>query len=186
MVRPVDGYVEIPKPDCSLERRIFQFHGDYFHQCPRHFPGTADSKENRYERTQCRTSIFRTAGYTAIQKSECEFRDELRSNPEVKAHFEIHSTSRVAHLERTSALWYHHKADLSKGEQIKMADVVSEYRNANLRGKYPYGHPTFFLEGDPGLSPVNDKNGAIKCTVLPSRNPTIRVMNSSPMTIWKT
>ena len=184
MGRPVDGYVEIPKPDGSLERRIFQFHGDYFHQCPKHFPVTADSKGNRNERTQRISAIFRNAGYTVIEKWECEFRDELKSNPEVKAYFETHPTTRVAHLElrdalaggRTSALRYHHKADLSKGEKIKVVDVISEYPNANLRGMYAYGHPAIYLEGDPEIPPVNDWNGIIKCTVLPPRDLIIPVL----------
>ena len=65
--------------------------------------------------------------------------------------------------------WYH-KADLAKGERIKMVDVVSEYPNANLRGRYPHGHPEIFLEGDPAIPTVKDWNGVIKGTVLPPRD----------------
>ncbi|KAK3929177.1 putative DNA polymerase [Frankliniella fusca] len=51
-----------------------------------------------------------------------------------------------------------------------MVDVVSEYPNANLRGEYPYGHPTIYLEGDPAMPPPDYWNGVVKCTVLPPRD----------------
>ena len=178
MGRPVDGYAEIPRADGSVERRIFQFHGDYFHQCPKHYPVTEKSGENRYENTVRLTALFRRAGYTVIEKWECEFREEMQSNPEVKAYYAAHPTTRTPPLVlrdalmggRTSALRCYLKADLSKGEKIKMVDVVSEYPNANLRGMYPYGHPTIYLEGDPDMPLVHQWNGVIKCTVLPPRD----------------
>jgi len=71
---------------------------------------------------------------------------------------------------RTSALRWFHEADLAKGETIKMADVISEYPNANLRGEYPTGHPTIYLEGDASMPPTDTWNGVIKCTVLPPRD----------------
>ena len=40
--------------------------------------------------------------------------------------------------------WYT-KANLEKGETIKMTDVVSEYPNANFREEYPIGHPKIYL-----------------------------------------
>ena len=95
--------------------------------------------------------------------------------PTVQAYFESHPTTRVSPLNlrgalcggRTSALRWYHKADLAKGEKFKMADVISEYPNANLRGAYPYGHPEIFLEGDDAMPPMDSWNGIIKCTVLP-------------------
>ncbi|KAK3917816.1 putative DNA polymerase [Frankliniella fusca] len=51
-----------------------------------------------------------------------------------------------------------------------MADVISEYPNANLKGEYPYGHPTLYLEGDPHMPPPDTWNGVVKCTVLPPRD----------------
>ena len=178
MGRPVDGYVEIPRTDGSVERRIYQFHGDFWHQCPRHFPPTADSRENRYENTVRLTALFRRAGYTVVEKWECEFREELKSDPEVKGYFLAHPTPRIPPLilrdalygGRTCALRSYHKADLTKGEIIKMADVVSMYPSAQLRGAFPYGHPTIYLEGDPQMPTVDQWNGVIQCTVLPPRD----------------
>ncbi|KAK3931295.1 putative DNA polymerase [Frankliniella fusca] len=176
--RRVDGYIELPLPDGSLERRIYQFHGCYWHYCPIHFPANEDSGENRFEKTQQLTSLFRRSGYTVIEKWECEFKSDLASDPDTKAYFEAHPTTRTPPPGlrdalaggRTSALKWYYKADLAKGEKIKMVDVVSEYPNANLRGEYPYGHPTLYLEGDPDMPPPDTWNGVIKCTVLPPRD----------------
>ena len=177
--RRVDGYVEVLQPDGSVERRIHQFHGCWWHSCITCFPPTAESGENnRYENTKRLTALFRKAGYTVIEKWECEFRKEPESDPEVKAYFEAHPTTRTPPLNlrdalaggRTSALMCYLKADLTKGEKIKMVDVVSEYPNANLRDRYPYGHPTIYVEGDPEIPPVNRWNGVVKCTVLPPQD----------------
>ena len=176
--RRVDGYVEIPGADGSLERHVFQFHGDFWHNCPKHFPATPQSGENRYERTQRITALFRKAGYIVHEKWECEFMEELKSDPEAKRYFETHPTTRVPPLNlrdavcggRTSALRSYVKANLKSGETVKMADVVSEYPNANLRGRYPFGHPEIFLEGDSHMPHVSEWNGVIKCTVLPPRD----------------
>jgi len=176
--RRVDGYVEVPLPQGGIERRVYQFHGCYWHQCPRHFPPNPDNGENRYERTMRLTLLFQRSGYKVITKWECDWEQDLKDNPEVTNYFEAHPTTHTPALNlrgalcggRTSALRMYHKADLAKGEKIKMADVISEYPNANLRGVYPYGHTAIFLEGDPDMPPVDTWNGVIKCTILPPRD----------------
>ncbi|XP_034236318.1 uncharacterized protein LOC117642344 [Thrips palmi] len=175
--KAVDGYVEVSLPTGGVERRVYQFHGDYWHSCPRHYPAQPEGGENRYERTQRITALFRNAGYVVIEKWECDWNEDLKT-PEVKVYFEAHPTSRSPPLDlrkalcggRTSALRCYHKVDLTKGEKIKMADVVSEYPNANLRGCYPLDHPSIYLEGDPQMPPVDTWNGIVKCTVLPPRD----------------
>ncbi|KAK3920747.1 putative DNA polymerase [Frankliniella fusca] len=182
--RRVDGYIEIPKDDGTLEKRIYQFHGDYWHQCPRHFPPSETDTENRLDQTRRITALFRRAGHTVIEKWECDFKEDLEKDPEVKAFFRTHPTTRVPPLRlrdalaggRTNAMKWYHKADIDNGETIKMVDVVSEYPNANLRGKYPYGHPHIYLEGDPNMPAMSTWNGVVKCTVLPPRNLYIPVL----------
>ncbi|XP_026286850.1 uncharacterized protein LOC113212391 [Frankliniella occidentalis] len=178
MGRRVDGYVEIPKRNGTLEKRIYQFHGDYWHQCPIHFPPGPECGENRLEQTRRLTEMFREAGYTVIEKWECQFNSDLQNDADTQAYFNTHPTVRVPPLSlrdtlaggRTSALRWYHEADIKNGEKIKMADVISEYPNANLRGKYPYGHPQIFLEGDPDMPSVDEWNGMVKCTILPPRD----------------
>ncbi|KAJ1531409.1 hypothetical protein ONE63_000090 [Megalurothrips usitatus] len=143
-----------------------------------HFPATRESGENRFEQTKRLTALFKRAGYTVIEKWECEFRDDLKSDPAVKQYFETHPTTRATPLNlrdglyggRTSALRWYHKADIANGEKIKMVDVVSKYPSTNLRGEYPYGNPTLYLEGDPHMPTLEKWNGMIKCTVLPPRD----------------
>ncbi|XP_052130819.1 uncharacterized protein LOC127751379 [Frankliniella occidentalis] len=178
MGRQVDGYVELPLPDGGVEQRIYQFHGCYWHNCPIHFPPTSDSEENRYEKTQQITALFREAGYKVIEMWECEFKRLLKHDPDVTQYFTAHPFTRVTPLNlrdglaggRTSALRSYHKIDPKKGEKIMMVDVVSEYPNANLRAVYPVGHPTIHLEGSLDIPPPELWNGMIKCTVLPPQN----------------
>ncbi|XP_026288125.2 uncharacterized protein LOC113213318 [Frankliniella occidentalis] len=159
MGRPVDGYVELPLPDGTCERRIYQFHGCYWHNCPTHFPPTSDSPENRYVRTQYITAMYREAGYKVVVIWECEFKRRLESDPDVMEYFKTHPTTTTTALNlrdglaggRTSALRWYYKADLKNGEKIKLVDVVSEYPNANLRGEYPIGHPDIHLENSPEM-----------------------------------
>ncbi|KAK3910706.1 putative DNA polymerase [Frankliniella fusca] len=162
MGRKVDGYVELPHPDVPHT---------FSHP-------TEDDNDNRYENTVRLTALFRRNGFTVVEKWECEFNLELKTDPDTMAFFENHPSNRVTPLNlrdalmggRTSALRWYHKADLDKGEKIKMVDVVSEYPNANLRAKYPVGHPEIFLAGDPKMTPVEEWNGAVKCTVVPPRD----------------
>lgn len=115
---------------------------------------------------------------TVVQKWECEWQNEVKTVPEVQAHFEAHPTKRSTPLDlrralcggRTNAMRWFQKADLDRGETIKMADVTSEYPDAYLRGKFPIGHPTIYLEGDPAMPPIDTWNGVVKCTVLPPRD----------------
>ena len=124
--RRVDGYVGIPLPQGGLERRIYQFHGDYWHQCPIHFPLTPESGENRYEQTIRLTSLFRRSGYTVVEKWECEWTDEMKTDPDVKTFFENHPTTRLPPLNlrnalcggRINAMRWHHRANLDNGETI--------------------------------------------------------------------
>ncbi|KAK3926575.1 putative DNA polymerase [Frankliniella fusca] len=178
MGRRVDGYVELTKGDGTIEKRIYQFHGDYWHQCPIHFPPSNECGENRLEQTRRLTEMFREAGYKVIEKWECQFKADLNNDPATQAYFNAHPTKRVPPLNirdtlaggRTSALRWYHKADVENGEKIKMVDVVSEYPGCNLRGKYPILHPRIFREGDPDMPTVDEWNGLVKCTVLPPRD----------------
>ncbi|KAK3926345.1 putative DNA polymerase [Frankliniella fusca] len=164
--------------DVTILRQACHAFRSLFEQTAGFDPMFNYSGENRYEKTQQLTSLFRRNGFTVVEKWECEFELDLTSDPDTKAYFQAHPTTRTTPLGlrdalaggRTSALKWYYKADLAKGEKIKMVDVVSEYPNANLRGEYPYGHPAIYLEGDPDMPPPDTWKGVIKCTVLPPRD----------------
>ena len=125
--RRVDGYVEVPRDYGTVERRVLQFHGCYYHHCVKHYPANADSGEDRYQNTMRLSALFKRSGYTVVEKWECDFREELKSDPQVKTYFEAHPTTRTPPLilrdalcgGHTSALRSYVKADLGKGEKIK-------------------------------------------------------------------
>ena len=176
--RQVDGYIELNLPNGALERRIYQFQGDYFHQCPIHYPAQGEHGENRYERTVRLTELFRKSGYSVVEMWECEWKRQRETDPDIKTYFQAHPSTHVPALNlrdalcggRTSALRMHHKANLEAGETIKMVDVVSEYPNACLREAYPYGIPKIYLGTDTDLPPLHEWNGVAKCIVLPPRD----------------
>ncbi|KAK3924647.1 Callose synthase 1 [Frankliniella fusca] len=183
MGRHGDGYAEFQHDDghtktyISISRMLLA-------SMPHSLPCSEGDSENRYVNTQKITEMFRENGFEVIEKWECDFKRELTSDPATKDFFDRHPTVRVTPLHlrdalcggRTSALKWYNKAELTKGEKIKMVDVISEYPNANLRGEFPYGHPQIFLEGDPNMPAFDQWDGVIKCTVLPPRELYIPVL----------
>lgn len=180
---PVDGYVEIVKADGSLERRILNFHGCFFHShtCLSETARSkirGRSKEDPYERTKHITEKFRKAGYVVIEKWGCEFQHDLTHDKDVINYFKNNPFTRVKPLNlrdalcggRTSALYSEYQARLDEGETIKFFDVISEYPACMYFRYYPEGHPTIYLEGDPCMPLLKDMNGVILATVLPPRD----------------
>ena len=183
--RPVDGYVEVPKPDGTVEKIVFQFNGCYFHLCEKCITNPETRLklikkfgEDKFAKTDVLTEMLKSNGYTVKQIWECEFNHDLKHDQNTKTYFETHRTNRTPPLDlrdalcggRTSALYSYKKADLSKGEQIKFLDVCSEYPFVNYKKAYPEKHPTIFLENDPNMPKIDKWNGIIKCTVLPPQN----------------
>lgn len=185
MKRPVDGYAEIKKDDGTVEKRIYAFHGCFWHAHPSCYPnpnrkvhGSDRVASNRYERTVRMTEMFRRNGFTVKEMWECEFNEELKNNEEMKSYYDRHPTRRTSPLNlrdalyggRTSALRTYVKPDLTKGEEIKFVDVTSQYPNANLRYAYPVGHPEIYLENDPKMPDIAQMNGVVKAKVLAPRD----------------
>ncbi|KAK3915759.1 putative DNA polymerase [Frankliniella fusca] len=177
----VDGYVELGRPDGSIEKRIYQYHGCYYHLCKRCIPDEASrskirgrSKEDPYEKTVFLTRKFRNAGYTVIEKWGCEFHSDLKNNVNVIQYFQQNPYKRQKPLNlrdaicggRTSALYAEYVAKLDEGEVIKFFDIISEYPAVQYHKWYPEGHPKIYLEGDPEMPKVKDMNGVILTTVL--------------------
>ncbi|XP_052133059.1 uncharacterized protein LOC113215208, partial [Frankliniella occidentalis] len=178
----VDGYVEITKEDGSIEKRIYQFAGCYWHLCRKCIPDEESRTRIRgknnvdpYENTKKITKMYRDAGYVVIEKWECDFKKDLLENTDVIEFFKNHPFKRVAPLNlrdalyggRTSALYTEYVADLKKGEKICLFDVISEYPAQMMHKEYCYSHATPYVEGDPEMPKLKDMNGVIKATILP-------------------
>ena len=79
----VDGY------DAET-KTVYQFHGCFFHGCPKCFPNSRQRKHNCHpdrtiseviEATCQKTKQLRQAGYTVIEKWEHDFEVEKKTNP---------------------------------------------------------------------------------------------------------
>ena len=73
---------------------VFEFYGCYYHGCPRCFKTCRDIKRNChkdrtvkevYDATLRKASMLRLAGYEVIEKWECDFEKEKKTNPQLKA-----------------------------------------------------------------------------------------------------
>ena len=75
--------------------QVFEFHGCYFHGCPRCYTverskpvhkktNSYDTMKSRLEATECRTQRLRDFGYDVVEKWECDFRSEMKANPEME------------------------------------------------------------------------------------------------------
>ncbi|XP_052127745.1 uncharacterized protein LOC113213911 [Frankliniella occidentalis] len=181
----VDGYVEIDLPNGTVEKRVYQYHGCYFHLCKKCIPDEESrnkirgrSQEDPYERTKHISKKLRDHGYVVIEKWGCEFKHDMENNEEVKNYFENTPFKRMKPLNlrdaicggRTSALFTEYVANLEMGEKIKLLDVISEYPWVQYRKYFPEGHPTIYLEGDVDMPEIDKMNGVILATVLPPKD----------------
>ncbi|KAJ1526547.1 hypothetical protein ONE63_008134 [Megalurothrips usitatus] len=168
--RPVDGYVEIVSPRGRVEKRICQFHGCYFHSCPKCYPnpdrvvhGPDGMASNRYEKTVQLSHMFRKNVFFVKEMWECMNYELKKSDPAMRAFFEGYKTERFVPLRlrdalyggRTSAIRSYVECDLTKSQVLRYVDVTSQYPNSMLRFPFVAGHPTIFLKGDPNMPPVD-------------------------------
>ena len=127
--------------------------------------------QEMYEATLAKTALLRAMGYTVLEKWECEWDREIKTDAtlgEFVANFEI-----VEPLEprdaffggRTNAATLYHKADESVGEQIKYVDVTSLYPYINKYGEYPVGHPMIITH--PEDQNIHSYFGLAKVDILP-------------------
>ena len=83
-----------PNIDENHNGVVLQFHGCYWHGCPRCYRINRDellsdgqSMDDRYEKTCATTEKIKTGHYDIIEKWECDFNRELTLNEEMKQFF---------------------------------------------------------------------------------------------------
>nr|XP_015840028.1 PREDICTED: uncharacterized protein LOC103315075 isoform X1 [Tribolium castaneum] len=176
----VDGY-------CEQNRTVFEFYGCFWHGCLKCYPNQTCSLSNkddalfmRRETTNSKENRIKSYGYTLVTMWECEFRNRIKTNVNLKLfikNLDIFDASPLNPRDaffggRTNACKLYYSCEQSENEVIKYFDVCSLYPFVNKYGKYPLGHPTKIYVGGNECSKVNINNfeGLIKCSVLPPTN----------------
>ena len=159
---------------------VYEFHGCFWHGCPRHYPNRHETHVRHYDRTmqdvyettQQKIQQLREQGYTVVEMWECDWTHLKDTSPDIRTF--------VAHLQfteplnprdafcggRTNAVkLYHH---VTSSQKIHYIDVTSLYPWVNKTCVYPKGHPTFFSH--PGHTDIRPYFGLIQCKVLPPRD----------------
>ena len=159
---------------------VYEFHGCFWHGCPRCYPNRHEAHLRHYDRTmqdvyettQQRIQQLREQGYTVVEMWECDWRRLKDTSPDIRTF--------VAHLQftkplnprdafcggRTNAVKLYHQ--VTPNQKIHYIDVTSLYPWVNKTCVYPKGHPTFISH--PGHTDIHQYFGLIQCQVLPPRH----------------
>jgi G:T-mismatch repair DNA endonuclease (very short patch repair protein) len=179
----VDGFATI-----NNKKTIFEFNGCYYHACPKCYPynNTAlktdptDTMRLRREKTLVKERTLKALGYDVISIYECEFNEELRNNPELKAYLDNHPVACNEPINardclyggRTNGLKLFHEC--TQGEEMHYVDFMSLYPDRCKYFKIPIGHPKVHI--GPYFPDIFKTEGIIKCIILPPRDLYIPVL----------
>ena len=171
----IDGnYVDGYKPE---KRTIYEFMGCLWHGCSRCYlhntmnPVNDTSMEDLLEGTIRKVERFKNLGFQVEVKWECEFKQELTTNPEMKSFveslkFDTSLEPRHAFFGgRTNAICLH--KEVNENEKIHYVDFTSLYPWTNKYCEIPIQHPEILTsEALINRSP-HEFFGLIKCDFLP-------------------
>ena len=179
------GEYKIPNSRCKadgydeLTNTIYEFHGCFWHGCPKCFPNRTESHkrledrcfENVYRCTQKKMQYLRDKKYNVVEIWECQWKQMKKEREDIRNF--VNTLDFVEPLEprdafcggRTNAVKLYHLADVDNGEQLRNYDFTSLYPYVNKNGKYPIGHPT--IVSQPEHTDITQFFGIAKYTVLP-------------------
>ena len=180
----VDGFCDARNP---RERPIcLNFHGCYWHGCPKHFPmnrdkifqNSSESLDDRLERTRRVSAKIMSLGYELIEKWECDFDQEMKENEELRAFLSKNNLLKIKPLDPRDAFYGGRTGNTAINVREKMGyvDVRSLYPYVCKYGKYPIGHPKVYVGEEcvaltgPENNDISKVEGLINCDVLPPRN----------------
>ena len=164
----VDGYD-------ATTRTVYEFHGCYWHSCPRCLPQRQESHarlldrtmEDAFHTTQAKVQCLRDRGYTVVEMWKCDWHQRLQDQSEgVDYVASLHLQPPLQPCEafgRTNVVQLHRTAD--QGEEIRYYDYTSLYPWVNKNTRYPVGHPEFIYA--PNTVDLHPYFGLAKCMVLP-------------------
>jgi G:T-mismatch repair DNA endonuclease (very short patch repair protein) len=179
----VDGYDED-------SQTVYQFHGCYWHGCPRCFQGSLKNTrskctfEDLYHQTCLRTELLRSHGYQVVEKWECDWTYDKGHKEEVKTFFEQYGDEieELKPLDPRDA-YKGGKSEVYKfrvDSEICMVDFVSQYPTVmlgtstdpytqeNISWELPVGHP-IIIHNPVQYELVSGVLGIAKVRVLPPK-----------------
>lgn len=168
----VDGYRET----ADGEKIVLEFHGCFWHGCPRCFtettinPVTEITMGDLYARTMEKKHYIEAQGYTYVAMWECDFKREMAAKPDMRTFVE--SLDIVSPLEPRDAFYggrtegFKLYQEASDTMEIKYYDVTSLYPYVNKTGKVPLGHPHIITEN---FKDISQYEGLIKCKIVAPR-----------------
>ena len=159
---------------------VYEFHGCFWHGCPRCYPNRHETHLRHYDRTmqdvyettQQRIQQLREQGYNVVEMWECDWTHLKDTSPDIRTFvanlvFTEPLIPRDAFCGgRTNAVkLYHH---VTSSQKIHYIDVTSLYPWVNKTCVYPKGHPRFI--SNPDHTDIQEYFGLIQCKVLPPRH----------------
>ena len=166
----VDGFDE-------ATNTVFKFYGCYYHGCPLCFKRNRDVKRNChldrtvnevFEATERKAAILRQAGYHVIEKWECEFKEENKMDPQLKAFLsELEMEPPLKPRDafyggRTGAVHLHCK--VQDADIINYSDVTSLYPWVNKYKEYPVRFPLIYI--NPANQDIDQYFGLAQVDIL--------------------
>ena len=165
--RPVDGLDD--------EGTVYQFHGCFWHSCPRCFPNREAEhpvkKGVTHRENHARTIVFehalRSSGHALHVQWECDYRAEMTSHHlrlmRLLSAYDPINPRDAFYGGRTEAIGLYREAAPEKGERLKYVDFNSLYPFINKYARYPVKHPVVVR----GEDIPEEVEGLVKCLVLP-------------------
>lgn len=172
----VDGY-------CHTTKQVFEFHGCYYHGCPKCFKygrdvplsaNLSESLDMRYDSTVSKCEHLKTKGYEVIEMWEWEFRKQLKNNEEIREYIKTHPHVILAPLNPRDALYGGRTGNtrsyyrVHEDEKIKYVDFTSLYPFACKRSRFPLGHPKIHVGEECSKINLSEISGLVKCRILPN------------------
>ena len=179
----VDGFIDLSgNHDSQIEGIVLEYKGCHWHA---HDPRLCSTNKKidrlKNERDKKREELFRKLGYEVEAIWECEYKNNLKSNPDLMRYF----NERVYYHSKmiNGKLWcdaretyrgglvdsFQFFRKVEKGEKIRYIDFNSLYPHVMCNFPVPVGQPLIIEEDfDEYLS--GNFFGLISCKVLPPNN----------------
>ncbi|CAB3976760.1 DNA polymerase [Paramuricea clavata] len=169
----VDGY-------CEETKTIYQFHGCFYHGCERCYDGECYNSVLCTKfyillgSTQRLSRMFRQAGYTVVEKWECDYRNDVDMTHYRLKQLRLTTFFEFIHLEPRDALFGGRTSPATLYYDMKHTglpamyfDVCSLYPYVQKKFQYPTQHPVIVKGRACQNIDINQVFGLIKCKILP-------------------